>query len=92
MRKTKNQAERIERSLTGKQEHFSEWKERGHPEVWDGAHNEKHEDRAEAMTGLFKWGPCECVEGTRIFNLHQPYPGNTRNHHCAQILVEAAHL
>ena len=52
--KTKDQAERIERNLTGKQEHLSEWKEHGSIEMWNGAHNVKHEERVEAMTGPFK--------------------------------------
>ena len=52
MKKTKNQAKRIEWKLTGKREHLSEWREYGSTEMWDGAHDVKHEDRAEAMTGL----------------------------------------
>ena len=41
--------------------------------MWDGAHNVKHEDRGEAVTGPFKWDLVN-VEGTRFFNLHQPHP------------------
>ena len=54
-KKTKAHAERIERNLTGKQGNSNEGQEHDGKEMWDGTHNIKHDDRAEAMTGLFKW-------------------------------------
>ena len=41
---TKTHAERIERNLTGKQEHAIEGKEHEGNEMWDGTHNIKHDD------------------------------------------------
>ena len=40
-KKSKTQAERIERNLTGKQEHPSEWKEHGGDDMWDGTQTER---------------------------------------------------
>ena len=46
---TRAHVEKIESNLTGKREHPDEMS------CWTG-HNIKHDDRAEAMTGPFKWG------------------------------------
>ena len=91
VRKTRNQAERMERNLTGKRDHFSEWKEDRSTEMWDGAHGVKREDRAEATIGPFKWNLVNALKEHGFSNLHQPHPENTRDHHCAQTLVKTVH-
>ena len=91
MEKTKNQSERIERNLTGKQKHLSEWTEHGSTEMWDGAHNVKHEESgskdwtlAEAKTGLFKWDLVNASKGhgfsisiTRTLKTHEIITAHT---------------
>ena len=55
MKKTRTQAERIERSLTGKQRDIKRWRsEREGYEMWDGSRDVGQEDRRETMTGPFK--------------------------------------
>ena len=56
VKKTRTQADRIEKSLTGKQTDYTNWQcERGRYEMWDGTQNVEHEDRSETMTGPSKW-------------------------------------
>ena len=52
-KKTRAHAERIERNLTGKRE-YSKGNEHQGNELWDGTHNMKLYDSAEAITGPFK--------------------------------------
>ena len=55
VKKTRAQADRIEKSLTGKQRDTSWESGTERYEMWDGTQHVEHEDRSETMTGLFKW-------------------------------------
>ena len=49
--------------MTGKQEYPNEVEDHKGNEMWDGTHNIKHDDRAEAMTGPFKWDLVNASKG-----------------------------
>ena len=64
VKKTRKQAERIEKSLTGKQgDYTSRECERERYAMWDGTLNVGHEDRSETMTGPFKWDLVNASKG-----------------------------
>ena len=61
--KTRKQAERVGKSLTGKQGDYTSWEcERERYEMWDGTQNVGHEDRRETMTGPFN---CDLVNASK---------------------------
>ena len=87
VKKTKAQADRIEKSLAGKQRDTSRESGTEKHEMWDGTLNVELEDRTETMAGPFKWDLVSASKGHGLF-FHQPHPENTRDHHCGQNLVE----
>ena len=89
--KTRTQADRIENSQTGKQRDKSWESGTERYEMLDGTQNVEHEDRSETMTGPFKWDLVNASKGHGFFILHQPHHENTRDHRCAQNLVEIGH-
>ena len=60
-KKTRAHAKRIQRNLTGKREYPNEVKQ--YEGKWDGTHNIKHDNRAEAMIGPFKWDLVNASKG-----------------------------
>ena len=74
VKKTRTQADRIEKSLTGKQRDTSWESGTERCEMWDGTQNVEHKDRSETMTGPFQVGSGECVEETRFFHLPSAAP------------------
>ena len=63
VKKTKAQADRIEKSLAGKQKDTRCESETTKLEMWDGALNVEDEDRTETMTGPFKWDLVNASKG-----------------------------
>ena len=64
VKKTETQADRIEKSLTGRQRDYTNWEcERERYEMRDGSQNVGHEDRRETMTGPLKWDLVNASKG-----------------------------
>ena len=64
MKKTRKQAKRIEKSLTGKQRDYRNWdRERVGYEMWDGSQNVGHEDKRETLMGPFQWDLVNASKG-----------------------------
>ena len=90
-KKTRKQAERIEKNLTGKQRDYTNWEcERERYENVGRIAKRWARRQERNNDGTFQVQPCECVEGTRFFIFQQPLPENTRDHHCARSNLDIA--